>query len=85
MLACINAAGIKLPSIFIFSKQKPLGQLDAQTGDWPNTAYASSANGWMTAELFHNWFVKSFVPNIGSEKPAFIFDDHSSHVTLLSC
>lgn len=82
VLACVNAAGDKMPPFVIFKGKNLWDTWIPSTGDWPNTAYTASQNGWMTSELFLNWFTRVFVPNIGHERPVLlIFDGHSSHVT----
>ena len=82
VLACVNAAGEKLPPFVIFKGKNLWDSWISKEGNWPNTVYSAQKNGWMTAELFERWFTKSFVPNVGSERPALlIFDGHNSHVT----
>ena len=82
VLACVNAAGEKLPPFAIFKGKNLWDSWIPKEGDWPNTVYSAQKNGWMTAELFERWFTKSFVPNVGSDRPALlIFDRRSSHVT----
>lgn len=43
--------------------------------------YAASTKGWMDTEIFHNYFEKVLIPNLGEERPALIiYDGHSTHV-----
>lgn len=43
--------------------------------------YAASPKGWMTSEIFRNYFIKTFVPNVGDKRPILsIYDGHVSHV-----
>ncbi|XP_067930748.1 uncharacterized protein [Watersipora subatra] len=82
-MACVNANGDKMPPFVIFKGKDLWDNWIPKSGDWPNKSYAASANGWMTSELFLNWFTKSFVPHVKGETPCLlIFDGHGSHVTV---
>jgi hypothetical protein len=50
--------------------------------DHDETAYAASKRGWMESEIFYNWFVKVFLPNIPKARPVLlVFDGHATHIT----
>ena len=51
-------------------------------GAYPNTFFQVSDNGWITKELFFEWF-KLFVQAISSFRPVLlILDGHTSHITI---
>ena len=48
----------------------------------PNTLYGMSENGWIDQELYNNWLIKLFIPNIPSYRPVILLlDGHKSHYT----
>lgn len=82
VLACVNAAGDKLPPLVIFKAKNMWNSWIPEHGDFPGTSYVAANKGWMTGEIFLNWFKRSFVPGIGQERPVLlIYDGHCSHIT----
>ena len=59
VLACVNAAGEKLPPLIIFRGKNIWDSCIPHAGDFPNTAYTAAPNGWMTSEIFEKWFTKT--------------------------
>ncbi|XP_076824996.1 uncharacterized protein LOC143470629 [Clavelina lepadiformis] len=56
-LAVCNAAGKYLDPLVIFAG-KNLQNMWRRTNALPETFYGISENGWMTTEIFYEWFVK---------------------------
>ena len=56
VLACVNAAGEKMPPLIIYKGKNLWNKWVPKTGGYENTAYTSTPKGWMTAEVFLNWF-----------------------------
>ena len=78
VLACTCATGTAIPP-FIVLNRKSLGR-DFTKGEVPGTLYGLSANGWMTQELFHQWFLNHFLKYATPQRPIIlIMDGHSSH------
>ena len=59
ILACANAAGYCIPPFVVFNRVTFNRELCS--GEVPGTLYGTSANGWMTHELFRLWFVNHFL------------------------
>ncbi|CAG4987311.1 unnamed protein product [Parnassius apollo] len=59
-------------------------QWRAPTGkEFPGTAYAASPNGWMETEIFTNYFKKTLIPALGSERPMLVlYDGHATHFSV---
>ena len=78
VLACTNAAGFTIPPMVIFDRKS----LNPQTikGEVPGSIYGLSSNGWVTQELFCDWFSKHFLAYVPSTRPLLLLlDGHSSH------
>ncbi|XP_063448186.1 tigger transposable element-derived protein 6-like [Mytilus trossulus] len=81
LLACASAAGGFMPNMLIFTKSLPSGRYASEMPkDW---LYATAENGYITRDLFENWFEKVFIPSIGLRRPnLLIIDNHSSHLSI---
>ena len=78
VLACTNATGMVLPPFVIFDRQTLNPQMTI--GDVPGTLYGLSTNGWITQDLFNEWFHRHFLLYAPSERPLLLLlDGHSSH------
>ena len=77
VMACTCAAGYAIPSLIIFDR---LTLNEAMTkGEVPGTIYGLSHNGWITREIFRQWF-NHFVLSIPSARPIILMlDGHSAH------
>ena len=50
---------------------------------FPGTTYTTSKNGWMTSEIFEEWFIGTFTPNAQKRLPCLLLlDGHVSHMSL---
>ncbi|KAL0861585.1 hypothetical protein ABMA27_009084 [Loxostege sticticalis] len=82
VLLCANARGEKAPPMIVY-KGKNVWDSWVSPDDYPNTAYAATANGWMESEVFEKYFLKTFLPTIGDQRPVLlIYDGHATHVGL---
>ena len=78
VLACTCATGTAIPP-FIVVNRKTLGS-DFTKGEVPGTFYGLSTNGWITQELFHQWFLNHLLKYASPKRPIIlIMDGHSSH------
>ncbi|KAH1016019.1 hypothetical protein HUJ04_007306 [Dendroctonus ponderosae] len=63
--------------------QQLVGQFTSENSGYPGTTYAATSNGWMEAEIFQNYFQKSFLKTIGTDRSVLlILDGHSTHLTI---
>ena len=44
--------------------------------------YGLSANGWMTQDLFHQWFQQHFITHIPSARPIILLMDHPQTINM---
>lgn len=77
VMACACAAGYPIPLLLILDR---MSLNDAITkGEVPGTIYGLSHNGWITGDIFHEWF-KHFLLSIPSVRPVILLlDGHSAH------
>ena len=80
-LAVCSAAGQVLDPLVIFSGKN--FQQSTWKGDkaLPETYYGLSESGWMTSDVFYDWF-KLFVKRIVKRPLLLIFDGHLTHISL---
>ena len=80
VVTCVSAAGLLIPPMMIYPRVCLAEGLKA--GAYPGTLFACSKSGWITQELFLEWF-RFFVASIPPTRPVLlIFDGHSSHISL---
>ena len=78
VLACTNAAGSTIPPFVIFDRKSLNPQMIK--GEVPGSIYGLSSNGWITQELFCDWFTRHFLAYVPSTRPLLLLmDGHSSH------
>ena len=78
VLACVSASGNAMPPMVVWGRKVLNYQLTI--GEVPGTFYGLSDNGWMTAELFDQWFAHHFLLYAPSARPLLLLlDGHSSH------
>ena len=78
ILSCVNAAGAALPPFVIF-KRKTMNQ-ELANGEVPGTLYGVSENGWITQQLFKEWFHRHFLAFLPNIRPVLLLmDGHSTH------
>jgi len=81
VIACVNAAEMFVPP-HIIPKGTTIKALQSfQTQDAPTgTNWSVSDSGWTKQGIAKLWFTKTFMPNIGTDRPqVLILDGHDSH------
>jgi len=81
VLVCVNASGQKMPPLILHKGKKLWDNMMGQNA-FPNTSYAVSDNGWMTENVFANWFKNHFLQNLSSKPALLIYDGHLSHISM---
>lgn len=79
VLATCSASGEALAPLIIF-QGKNLQSTWRGNKALKGTQYAVSDNGWITTEIFYDWFVK-FTENIKDRPLLLIIDGHLTHVS----
>lgn len=80
VLACCNADGLVTPPLIIFQGANLWSTWKGEK-DLPGTFYACSQNGWMTSEIFHDYF-KQFCKTVKERPLLLIFDGHMTHLDV---
>ena len=76
----MSAAGFSLPPFMIYPRKRVTEAL--KVGAYPGTSFKCSDNGWITQELYIEWF-NFFLKNIPPTRPLLLIEDgHSSHVSI---
>ena len=80
LLSCVSASGQVIPPFMAYRKRPVPPKSDKVPIQ--NTFFQVSDNGWITKELFFEWF-KLFVQTISPIRPVLlILDGHTSHITI---
>ena len=79
-LAVVNAAGRALDPLVIFGGKNMQSTWQGDKA-LPKTFYGISETGWMTSEVFVEWFNR-FCELVKERPLLLIFDGHMTHVTL---
>nr|CAI5847916.1 unnamed protein product [Callosobruchus analis] len=80
VLGNVSADGQLLPPLFVFQASN-LWSSWKGNNDLPNTFYACSEKGWMTAQIFQGYFYK-FCAFVKQRPVLLIFDGHLSHLDV---
>uniref|UniRef100_A0A1X7UWI0 HTH CENPB-type domain-containing protein n=1 Tax=Amphimedon queenslandica TaxID=400682 RepID=A0A1X7UWI0_AMPQE len=77
VLACVNAAGYAIP-LLVFFARKSLNPL-LTINEVPGTMNGLSDTGWMSSEIFLNWFTHHFLVHAPASRPLLLLlDSHST-------
>ncbi|XP_047142044.2 jerky protein homolog-like [Hydra vulgaris] len=81
VIACFNATGNSIPPHFIVKGKTIRSLCNFQIENAPEgSTWSVSDSGWTKQGIAFLWFTKSFLPNIGSDRPQLlILDGHDSH------
>ena len=80
LLCCVSASGQALPPFMIFPRKRMSDKL--KVGSLPGNFFSCSDNGWVTHELYLEWF-RFFLANIPPTRPVLLIEDgHSSHISM---
>lgn len=84
VLFAAAANGTKAPPLIIYKGKNVWDTWIAdESMEYPGTTYAATENGWMETTVFTNYFIKSFIPNLGPARPVVvIYDGHASHFDI---
>ena len=79
IVACVSASGFILPPMMVYPRKKKKSVPEhLKEGAVPNTLFTNSVNGWITKELYLEWF-KHFLANVPPTRPVLLIQDgHSS-------
>ena len=80
-LAVCSAAGRVLDPLIVFSGKNLQSSWGGDKA-LPNTYYGISENGWMTTELFAEWF-ELFTKEVTDRPLLLLLDGHLTHVSIL--
>ena len=80
VLATCCASGRALDPLIIF-QGKIFQNIWKGSKSLPKTNYGVSENGWMTTEIFYDWF-KEFIKQVTVRPLLLIYDEHLSHVSI---
>lgn len=82
MVGCVNAIGNNIPPLLIFPRKNYKDYMIKNAP--PGTVGVASTSGWITSELFVQWFqhfIRHAKPT--AESPALlIMDNHEAHISL---
>jgi hypothetical protein len=79
MLNAISASGQTLPPMLIYSQCLPRNYSDGVPDSW---VFKCTEKGYITSDLFVEWFLKCFIPFIGEKRPVLlILDNHITHLS----
>lgn len=84
ILSAVSASGHKAPPLIVFKGKNIWDSWIAdERNSFEGMSYAASAKGWMETEIFYNYFQKTLIPALGTERPVLlIYDGHSTHVNV---
>ena len=81
ILACVSASGQVIPPFVVYPRKRPVPD-KMRIGAHPDTVFHVSDSGWITRELFFEWF-KMFIQKIPPSRPVLlVLDGHGSHITI---
>ena len=81
VVVCVSASGHSIPPLMIYPRKRAVPEA-AKAGAVPGTIFKTSDSGWITQEIYLEWF-KFFLQMIPPARPVLLIEDgHSSHVTL---
>ncbi|KAL5015325.1 hypothetical protein ScPMuIL_009595 [Solemya velum] len=70
IMACVNAAGIKMPPMLIVKGKTSKSLFGYNTADAPeNTVWTYQAKAWMDETISEQWFREVFLKNCGAKRP----------------
>lgn len=79
MLNAISASGSTLPPMLIYSQCLPRQYGDGVPDDW---IFKTTEKGYITSDLFVEWFMKCFIAHVGERRPILlILDNHVTHLS----
>ena len=81
ILSCVSATGFALPPMMIYPRKKAVPD-NLKMGCIPGSLFKNSENGWITQEIYMEWF-QWFLANIPPTRPVLLIEDgHASHISI---
>lgn len=81
VVSCVSVSGVVLPPMLIYPRKRAVPE-GFRTGALPGTVFTTSDNGWITQEIYIEWF-KLFLQSIPPARPVLLLEDgHASHITI---
>ena len=81
VVVCVSASGHAIPPLMIYPRKRVVPEL-MRNGAVPGTIFMSSDSGWITLEIYLQWF-KYFITSIPPARPVLLIEDgHGSHISL---
>ena len=80
-MSCVSASGVALPPLMIYPRKKEVPEA-MKIGSLSGTVFKTSKNGWITQEIYLDWF-KYFIESIPPARPVLLIEDgHASHIGI---
>ena len=81
VVSCVSASGVALPPLMIYPRKKAVPE-KLKVGSLPGTIFRNSESGWITQDIYTDWF-KYFLECIPPARPVLLIEDgHASHITI---
>ena len=81
VVVCVSASGHAIPPLMIYPRKRVVPE-SMKIGAVSGTMFMTSDNGWITKEIYLEWF-KFFIKSIPPARPVLLIEDgHGSHITL---
>ena len=81
VVSCVSASGVALPPFIIYPRKRAVPDA-LKAGALPGTVFKNSDNGWITQDIYLEWF-KQFLQWIPPQRPVVLIEDgHESHITI---
>ena len=81
VLACVSASGVSLPPLMVYPRKRSVPDA-MRVGALPGTVFMVTDSGWMTKEIFLQWF-QHFINWIPPARPVLLIQDgHYSHISI---
>ena len=80
VLVCVSATGTYIPPFLIYPRKRMSEHL--KVGCVPGTKFGCTSNGWITQDLFTEWF-SFFLSSIPPIRPVLLLmDGHATHINI---
>ena len=81
ILSCVSASALVLPPCLVFPRKRKVPN-HLREGAVPGTLFNNTESGWMSKEVYLEWF-KFFLENIPPIRPVVLIQDgHASHISV---
>ena len=81
VVTCLSASGFVLPPCLIYPRKKAVSE-NFREGAVPGTLFKSTESGWITQEVYMEWF-QWFIEVFPPARPVLLIEDgHGSHISI---